>query len=745
MRSVALLALAAAAAAGPILAQSNTVPGLDGRLSLVDDLTYWGRRGAAHPGGEVGMSMLNTMCNPGSIPIPWFAAMQSNHPKFGFLIVRETDGRMVQINDWSFCKHAFVSTNFSGACGSCQSNPLGGSQMGVNCSDTYGAGNNGDRFWLGPPEEIDPWLGTWNPVGSHFDRGEPAVTGPAATDGARSPAGPYDEVEHRVTVKESELLVPGKFYYGIQLIHQGEAVANRGDNLASRGFNPSWTGSGWSLSNNAVGMVYGSILQHWSDATLDSAGNGADDGRFYVAVRVTPIAGGQYHYEYAVHNVDNSRGGASFRIPIDAAATASNFGFRDIDDDPLNNWTGTRVGNEIVFSGPSTNPQNWNTVFNCWFDSSRGPGNSLLHVDEARPGPGALTVSVPARGPSGPLVAFNATVGTGCAPAVTPCTDTIYEMFNSPASFDMQNGSWSLNLVGTDYLLGAATGAFVAPAGAALPMGDDSEIPVNLPFSLAYPGGTTSTIWVCSNGFASPSSNGADYNPNVAGFVGGSARWAPAWHDFDPTSGGQVRVDSSPTEVRVTWQNVANFFAPGTSTFQMRFQPSGRVDVYYQSMSTAGNQYLVGWTSGTTADPGGSDFSASIGAGVQLCVSNSILPPLTLEPNNRPVLGTTLTMTTSNIPTGSALSVLLYSATVVVPPIDLSAIGMQDCQAHMLNPVAWASHIGPVGVAIDTIPLPASPAFLGAVVAWQSVSFSPGANPAGLLSSNGVLTVLANL
>ena len=91
-----LLPLALALAAAPALfAQANVVAGLDGRLSDVNDLTYWGRRGAAHPGGEVGMSMLNTMCNPGSVNIPWYAAMQGNHGSaetfFGQAILKQPD------------------------------------------------------------------------------------------------------------------------------------------------------------------------------------------------------------------------------------------------------------------------------------------------------------------------------------------------------------------------------------------------------------------------------------------------------------------------------------------------------------------------------------------------------------------------------------------------------------------------------------------------------------------------------
>ena len=74
MKRNALFSLMALACS--LAAQSNVVPGLDGRLTHVDDLTYYGRRGAAHPNGQAGMAMLNTMCNPGSVNIPWQAAMQ---------------------------------------------------------------------------------------------------------------------------------------------------------------------------------------------------------------------------------------------------------------------------------------------------------------------------------------------------------------------------------------------------------------------------------------------------------------------------------------------------------------------------------------------------------------------------------------------------------------------------------------------------------------------------------------------
>lgn len=53
-----------------LAAQSNSVNGLDGRLTVIDNMSHYGRRGPAQPNGEIGMAMLNTMCNPGSVDIP---------------------------------------------------------------------------------------------------------------------------------------------------------------------------------------------------------------------------------------------------------------------------------------------------------------------------------------------------------------------------------------------------------------------------------------------------------------------------------------------------------------------------------------------------------------------------------------------------------------------------------------------------------------------------------------------------
>ncbi|MCK5941624.1 MAG: hypothetical protein KAI24_06630 [Planctomycetes bacterium] len=420
-RSLILTTLVTASA----FAQSNVVSGLDGAVIDIGNLTYWGRRGPTN-NGEVGMSFRNEMCNPGSVNIPWYAAMQPNHPWFGFIIARVHNDRIEQINEWSFCKHAWLSLNYNTSCGNCNTSTPG-NLMGVGCGDAYGAGNNANRNDLGPPEEIDPWLGTWDPVGSYFDIGDPNQAGyPAPADGNFSlSTNIFDSVDNRCTVKEADMLVAGaEYYYALHLVLNGEAVQNRGDNLAHRGFQPNQSGGSW-FFQNTTSMQLGTVLSRWQGATIESGGNGNDDGRFFVASKVTPLGGGQYHFEYAIHNVDNSRGGASFEVPIDAAATASNFTFGDLDDDASNDWTAQRVGNRIVFSAPAgQNALEWNTIYNFGFDADVAPGVSMSELAQARPGPGAATVQVQTEVPGGTTIATFGTFGAGCpgsatAPSVT--------------------------------------------------------------------------------------------------------------------------------------------------------------------------------------------------------------------------------------------------------------------------------------------------------------------------------------
>ncbi len=725
--------------ASVLSAQSNTVVGLNGRLEILDNITYWGRRGAANPGGEVGLSMRNTMCNPGSVSIPWYAQMSENHPKFGFLITRLNGDRMVQISDRSYCKHAFTSASTNGACGTC--NGIGGTQMGVGCSDTYSAGNNGSRGNLGPAPEIDPWLGTWNHVGSYFDQGDPNVGAPGNHDGVQSPINVgTDEVKNRVTVKESDLLVAGaSYYYGIQLIHEGEAVANRGDNIKSRGMVASWNGTTWTVGNSAVGEAFGSILQHWTGALLNSGGNGNDDGRFFVGCKVTALGGGNYHYEYAVHNVDNSRGGAALRIPIDPGAVASNFTFRDIDTNPLNDWTASRVGNQIVFAAGANNALNWNTIYNFGFDANIASVTDFVGLDEALPGPGSTLVSVAAKTPGIGHFAQVNTVGIGCGN--TPgCPTSFYEN-----AFDMANSGWTITNNAGNYTLGALTGSWIVPTGASLGLGDDTGSLQTLPFTLPHRGGTTNTLWICSNGFVSVAGSSTTYNPDSSAFLAGPATWAALWHDLNPGTGGTVTYEATPQRAVVSYNAVPNYSLSTTVTFQLQFWASGTVHVIYQNVAQGGNAYLVGYTvGGGTADPGAIDISTTLASGLSLCNPGlPATPRMALAASGRPVLGATFTFDTSAIPAGTLLGLNILSLTQYLPGIDLASIGMPFCTLYVGLDVL-TQFATPGATASLAYTVPTSPSLSGAQLMAQTATLTPGLNPFGFITSNALRMVLGS-
>lgn len=436
-RSLFLLALLLPAA---VHAQQNANPSVDVLLGALTDLSVMGRTGA-FPNGTNGCALETTACNQGSQNVPWQQAMDPDHPFIAFLLARESDGRFEQISDRSYVKHAFFALSNSFCGGNCQG--TNGTSLGVGCSDTYSRTNNGDLFWLGPPDEIDPWSGLWNPVCSHFDRGEPPVPPPGDCNGLRSlsltQVQLLGDVSHRIRVRDAEFNTPGTFWYQAMYVVATEPEANRGGNLGSRGFTPVWTGTRWDLVDGGP-LLYGSVLDRWSGATVASSTNGGDDGRLYVATKVTGPVEGFYHYEIAVHDRDNARGVGAVRIPVCPGARVRGLGFGDIDTNAANDWSASVVGSEIVFSGPS-NPLRWNSIFNFWFDSDAAPAPGAYALDQAAPGPGLASVAVSG---SAPLELFNVFAGSGCALDTPP---SLFAAGNPPRAL-LGNASFALHSTG---------------------------------------------------------------------------------------------------------------------------------------------------------------------------------------------------------------------------------------------------------------------------------------------------------
>jgi hypothetical protein len=459
-----------AASSGPLLAQPNVQPGLDLALEDTWNLNDYDHAGT-FPTGASGFGAWTTCCNPGTVPVLFQAAMDPDHGFIHFIVARESNGRLEQISDWSYVKHTFGSSNDPSSCGTC-AGPGVFSQVEVGCSDTYANFQAVDHYWLGPPGEINAWTGVWDPICSHFDRGEPPVAPAQQCDGVRSlsqtQAGVLNAgLNHQMRVYDADLIVPGATYwYQAGYLVPGEAEALRGNNIGSRLFTATWTGSSYAITTSGT-LLPGSILQRWTGATISSATNGIDDGRFYVAVKVTGPVAGLYHYSYAVHNRDNDRGLGALRIPVCPGATVANFGFHDVDQLAGNAWTASVAGGEIQFT-TANNPLYWNSFFNFWFDSDAAPvTGASISLDQFEMGPGAPTVVVTS---TAPLGLYNQNLGAGCG---NPSAPSLYAT-GSPPRATLGNASFGLQSAGnapstpSPLLMSLADGTFPLAPGCTL-------------------------------------------------------------------------------------------------------------------------------------------------------------------------------------------------------------------------------------------------------------------------------------
>ena len=412
------LALVALASGAVLVGSLSATPGDGGGGSLiigpdvivgsVSDISKYGT-----VSGISAYSLGTTSCNIGDQVAWWIdtGTDDAHHPVIAQNIYRLKDGRLEQIG-MSWVKHGFCALDGS-LCGTCNVDPYGCDALGVGCSDPYGASLNGSQSGLGPRSQINATTGVF-PY---------PFTAPAA------PA----TVGRRIQVLMSDLdpaLNAGAQYFG-----EGHYITvddcNAGtdnNNGAYRRITVGTISSGsytLSLSGATIQQKYG--IQAWKDhglgsgvpdpgvaiASVDVQG----DGRFHVASKVTSLTGGQYRYDYAVHNMNSNRAARGFNVPLPAGVTAANLYFHDVphhSGEPYatTDWTAATTGAGVGWStqtyaqNTNANALRWGTMFNFSFTCSSAPANGTAIIDMFNPGgtgdPMTAAVSVPV--PSSPAV-----------------------------------------------------------------------------------------------------------------------------------------------------------------------------------------------------------------------------------------------------------------------------------------------------------------------------------------------------
>jgi hypothetical protein len=365
------------------------------------------------------------------------------------------------------------------------------------------------------------------------------------------------------------------------------------------------------------------------------------------------------------------------------------------------------------------------------------PGLHYIRVGGYNSATGPFNLDV-----NGPIAvpATSTPFGPGCYSS----SRSFYELFASTA-FDLGNNAMRLVRNPAGFYVAQAGGSYVAPTAAAtiLALSDDSFVPVALTGTLQYPGGSTTSLEVCSNGFVSAGTgNGSAYIPSAAAWLASTqARWG-TWHDFNPAiaASGKVKFEQVGNIAYVTWDGVYSFGTTAANTWQLQFDlTTGNVTCVWTTMVASGNAWLVGFAAqGASADLGSRDISATLPATFRTATTDAL--PLALS-TTLPQLGTTLTLTTTQFPASSPLGIQILSTTRIDPGIDLGAIGMPGCLQHAgldsLN-VLFPS----AGQATYPFAIPNNPTLMGFQLTAQSAAFVSGANAAGLITSNGVALTL---
>jgi hypothetical protein len=347
---------------------------------------------------------------------------------------------------------------------------------------------------------------------------------------------------------------------------------------------------------------------------------------------------------------------------------------------------------------------------------------------------------------SGTVLATNTTLGAGCGASYT----SFYEYFATTPSIDLSNTAFSMINTGAAYVVLPGTTSFVAPSSQAtnLNLGDDAEAPVALSAPFPYPGGSTSSFTVCSNGHVATASNGAavDYTPTTADFLGWvNPTWA-VWRDFICNATGNVKFEEVAGTAYITWDGVIGYSgtSPGTvtSTFQFQFElATGNVHFVFLTMDTVsingyagGEGWVVGYSAaGANANPG----SANLSALTSIALSGSDVLPVSLAATTRPKTGTNWDLTVSNVPMTTVLGVDVFG--IADPGInDLFFLGAPGCGLRAALDVtnAWF----PAGAThAYSLPIPNNLALLNVnLFTTSAVLPFPAPNSLGVLTANGV-------
>jgi hypothetical protein len=332
----------------------------------------------------------------------------------------------------------------------------------------------------------------------------------------------------------------------------------------------------------------------------------------------------------------------------------------------------------------------------------------------------------------------------------------------------------------------AQTPCFETALGANLQLGDD-QVAQNRALGFAFPfaGRSVSAVDVSSNGFVwlGSNSDSACCDGNASAFLANTARLAAAWVDLNPAAGGAVHFATFPGRAVITWAQVPEYGHNDPLTIQLQMHADGSFQLLWQSpLTIQSHTTLVGITPGGGAtNPRVIDFSSALpfNSGTSATVyelfgANTIDlggRVITFTPNgqggytvtrrtdcrfggfvgngigcppslpvtliasvvSRPVIGANFDMIVGEAPATATAGVMGYG---VAANTSLAPIGMTSCTLY--SSLAMTIPFTVQGrFSVVTLAIPNEMGLVGAGFSAQAFLIAPGANPAGIVASNG--------
>jgi hypothetical protein len=375
------------------------------------------------------MGISTTACNNGDVPVHWFQMPDTDHPVMmnNFYRLTTTDGytRFEQIGQ-SWMKHGFGAAQFDECSLGCAEPFPNNTQLGPGCSDPYLASQMNDPCNMSPRSAIHPYTGV-------FEGGEwLGVGGGCNSSGwpgnfpAKNHIGHiHDDISHRLQVQEVDLIpelnpAETRYFGEIHYIAPHEFVAANGaqhnnashqEFIVEHGTEPGtfvFLEPGDPVSESPA-------LDAWIDATqVVIEPQPGVDGRAILAFEVTDLGGGQWHYEYAMYNMNLDQAIGAIAIPVPPGVTLSNIGFHaplnhapELHADNYSNdpWSTSTEDQELRWStvpfdiDAEANAVRYGTVYNFRFNANAPPQPTVAEVELFKPGPVA-TMMIATQGPS---------------------------------------------------------------------------------------------------------------------------------------------------------------------------------------------------------------------------------------------------------------------------------------------------------------------------------------------------------